>query len=127
MATLANTWPTRSRSRGRVTVGFAVRRSTQFGKDPQRGTDGPDPDCSYTDSPLRRWFRLFPVGIWRRHRHRRYFVDRACGLLVGRTRKIVAFPPPAASVRQGTARRWSMRQAAAADLEGEIRAPAVAP
>ena len=39
-------------------------------------------------------FWLFPLGIWRRHRYRRYFADRASGLFVSRTRKIVIFAPP---------------------------------
>src|SRR5271169_3152642 len=67
--------------------------------------DGPDPDYYHTAPPLRGRFRLFPVGIWRWHRYRRYFADRTCGLFVGRTRKIVTFAPPNASARRGTARR----------------------
>ena len=36
-------------------------------------------------------FRLSPMGIWWRHRYRRYSVDRAHGLFIVRTRRIVIF------------------------------------
>ena len=55
------------------------------------GTNGLDPNYNNTGSPLRGWFRLPPVGIWWRHRYRRYSAHHTYRLFVVRTRGIVIF------------------------------------
>src|SRR5580700_9272357 len=55
------------------------------------GTNGPDPDYYHSSPPLRGRVRLSPVGIWRRHRYRRYSADRTHRLFVVRSRGIVIF------------------------------------
>src|SRR5260370_24589273 len=59
---------------------------------PSGETNGPDPDYYNTGPALRGRFRLSPVGIWWRHRYRRYSADRTHRLFVVRTRGIVIFP-----------------------------------
>src|SRR5271163_2345212 len=49
------------------------------------GIDGLDPDRSHCAPHFRRWFRLFPVGVWRGHRYRRDFASPARRLPVCRT------------------------------------------
>ena len=93
----------RQLSIGRLSVRLArhspVRCDGQFGEPRQNGlgetaaekTNGLDPNYYNTGTPLRRRFRVSPVGIWWRDRYRRYSADRAYRLFVVRTRRIVIF------------------------------------
>src|ERR1700738_5722607 len=62
-----------------------------LGETASGGTNGPDPDYFNTGPTFRGRFRLSPVGIWRRHRYRRYSADRTHRLFVVRSRGIVIF------------------------------------
>src|ERR1700730_10846242 len=70
-----------------------------LGETASGGTNGPDPDYYNTGPTLRGRFRLSPVGIWRRHRYRRYSADRTHRLFVSRTRGIVISPAPRGQAR----------------------------
>jgi hypothetical protein len=108
----------RQLSTGRLSVRLArhspVRCDGQFGEPRQNGlgdtaaekTNGLGPNYHNTDTPLRRRFRVSPVGIWRRDRYRRCSADRAYRLFVVRTRRIVIFRNCVADILTDTRFVW---------------------